>query len=82
VFNTELSNFLEKNQRLQLQIQVAILKITSCRTMCNFIFEKKQKIQDFMDKTNFFWYPALQPVGSFSHMVESRSSSKITRKIK
>jgi hypothetical protein len=44
----ELTNFLAKNQRLQLQIQVVILKITSCRTMC------KQKIQDFMDKTNFF----------------------------
>jgi hypothetical protein len=36
-FNTmELANFLEKNQRLQLQIQAITLKITSYRTMCNF----------------------------------------------
>ena len=46
----ELTNFLEKIQSLQLQIQVA----TSCRTMCNFLFLKIIKMQDFMDKTNFF----------------------------
>ena len=39
-FNTmELANFLEKNERLQLQIQVVTLKITSYRTMCNFLIK-------------------------------------------
>jgi hypothetical protein len=77
----ELTNFLEKNQRLQLQIQVVTLKITSCRTMCNFLNLKIIKIQDLMDKIIFFWYPALQPLGNFSHMATSRNSSKITRKM-
>jgi hypothetical protein len=48
----ELTNFLEKNQCLQLQIQAAILKITSYRTMSN-SFKIKIKIQDFMGKIIF-----------------------------
>jgi uncharacterized membrane protein YwzB len=39
----ELTNFLEKNQMLQLQIQVVTLKITSCKIMCNFFIEKGEK---------------------------------------
>jgi hypothetical protein len=50
----ELTKFLGKNQTLQLQIQVVILKITSCRTMCNVFMKMKQKIQDFTGKTNCF----------------------------
>jgi hypothetical protein len=34
-----------------------------------------------MDKTNFFLSHALHPLGSFSHMVACRSSSKNTGKI-
>jgi hypothetical protein len=35
-----------------------------------------------MGKTNFFLYiPALQPLGSFSHMVACRNSSENTRKM-
>jgi hypothetical protein len=34
-----------------------------------------------MDETNFFWYLAFQPFGTFSHITISRTSSKITRKI-
>jgi hypothetical protein len=49
----ELTNFLKENQRLQLQIQAVILKITSCKTMCNFFLKKNKEIQDFLDKTNF-----------------------------
>jgi hypothetical protein len=33
-------------------------------------------------KKHFFGYPTLQPLGSFSHMIGSRSSLKITRKMK
>jgi hypothetical protein len=50
--------------------------------MYNYFFEKNQKIQDFIDKTNFFLgILPFQPLGSFSHMAKSRSSSKITRKM-
>jgi uncharacterized membrane protein YwzB len=39
----ELTNFLEKNQMLQLQIQAVISKITLYRTMRNFILKKNKK---------------------------------------
>jgi hypothetical protein len=43
---------------------------------------KKVKNQDFMGKTNFFFEnPALQPLGSFSHMVACRSSLENTGKM-
>jgi hypothetical protein len=47
--------------------------------MCDFLYLKKQKIKGFMVKIKIFF--PLQPLGIFSHMVASRSSSKITRKI-
>jgi hypothetical protein len=47
----EFVNFLEKNQRLQYQIQAIILNITSCTTMCDIFILKKLKIQDFIGKT-------------------------------
>jgi hypothetical protein len=45
----DLANFLEKNPRLQHQIQAIMLKIISHRIMCDFYFFKV-KIQDFMSK--------------------------------
>jgi hypothetical protein len=40
------------------------------------------KNQDFMGKTNFFFEnPALQPLGSFSHMAACRSSLENTGKM-
>jgi hypothetical protein len=43
---------------------------------------KKVKNQDFMSKTNFcFEHPALQPLGSFSHMAACRSSLENTGKM-
>jgi hypothetical protein len=66
----ELTNFLEKNQKLQIQIQVVKLKITPYRTMSISLL-----------KNILLKYPAFQPLGSFSYMAASRSSSKITRKM-
>jgi hypothetical protein len=40
------------------------------------------EIQDSMDKTNIFWHLALHPLGSFSHVVAYRSSSKNKIKMK
>jgi hypothetical protein len=34
-----------------------------------------------MDKTNLFLIIRLQPLGTFSHITASRTSSKITRKM-
>jgi hypothetical protein len=42
---------------------------------------KKSENQDSMGKTNFFQYPALQPLGNFSHMAAHRSSSENTKKM-
>jgi hypothetical protein len=40
------------------------------------------KNQDFMGKINYFFsIPALQPLGSFSHMAACRSSSENTGKM-
>jgi hypothetical protein len=40
------------------------------------------KNQDFMGKTNYFFEnPALQPLGSFSHVAACRSSLEITGKM-
>jgi hypothetical protein len=51
----EIGNFLEKNQRLEHQIQAIILKIISCRIMCNFFNSKKVKNQDLIGKTSYFF---------------------------
>jgi hypothetical protein len=54
-FNTmELPNFLEKNQRLQHQIQVVPSMIISFGIMHIFLLKIKIKIQDFMDKIIYF----------------------------
>jgi hypothetical protein len=52
-FNTvDLIKFLEKNQKLQIQIITVTLKVTSCKTMSKKKGEKKVKKQDSMGKTN------------------------------
>jgi hypothetical protein len=53
-FNTmDLVKFLEKNQKLHIQIIAVTLKVLSCKTMCK---KKKLKVKNhnFMDKTNYF----------------------------
>jgi hypothetical protein len=51
----ELVKFLDKYQKLHIQIKAVTLKATSCRTMSkNSFCKKKVKIQDSMSKTNFF----------------------------
>jgi hypothetical protein len=49
----ELVKFLDKYQKFHIQIEVATLKVTSCRNMSKF-FWTKVKIQDSVGKTNFF----------------------------
>jgi hypothetical protein len=48
----ELVKFLERNQKLQIYIVAATLKVTLCRTIRKKM--KKVKNQDSMGKTNFF----------------------------
>jgi hypothetical protein len=51
----EFTNFLEKNQRLQHQIQVVTSKYTSCGTIHDlfyFILFLVKKNQEFMDNIN------------------------------
>jgi hypothetical protein len=60
------------------QIVAVKLKVMSCRTTSKKKSEKKVKNQDFMGKTNYFENPALQPLGSFSHMAACRSSLENT----
>jgi hypothetical protein len=50
----ELVKFLDKYQKIHIQIEAVTLKVTSCRTMSKNKFGKKVKIQDFVGKTNFF----------------------------
>jgi hypothetical protein len=78
-FNTmDLVKILEKNQKLQIQIIAVTLKVTSCRTMS----QKKSEKPRFYGKNKlFFENPALQPLGSFSHMAACRSSLENTRKM-
>jgi hypothetical protein len=53
-FNTvDLVKFLEKNQKLHIQIVAVTLKVTSCKTI-SIKKVQKVKIQDSMNKTNFF----------------------------
>jgi hypothetical protein len=75
-FNTmDLVKFLEKNQKLRIQIIVFTLKVTSYKTMSKKKSEKKVKNEDFMGKTNYFLRTLpLQPLGSFSHMAACRNS--------
>jgi hypothetical protein len=79
-FNTmDLVKILEKKKKLHIQIVAVTLNVTSCKTMSKKKSGKKVKNQDFMGKTNYFFEnPALQPLGSFSHMAACRSSLENT----
>jgi hypothetical protein len=50
----DLEKFLEKNQKLHIQILAVTLKVTSCRFISKKKKVKKVKNQDSMDKTNLF----------------------------
>jgi hypothetical protein len=82
-FNTlNLVKFLEKNKKLHTWIAAVTLKVTSCRTMSKKKKVKKSKKPRFYGQNKlFFSIPALQPLGSFSHMAAFRSSSENTGKM-
>jgi hypothetical protein len=81
-FNTmDLAKFLEKNKKLHILIVAVTLKVTSCRTMSKKKVKKSEKPRFYGQNKFFSWHPALQPLGSFSHMVACRSSSKNTGKM-
>jgi hypothetical protein len=79
-FNTmDLVKFFEKNQKLHIQIIAVTLKVMSCRTMSNKKKVKKSEKPRFYGQNKlFFENPALQPLGSFSHMAACRSSLENT----
>jgi hypothetical protein len=79
-FNTmDLIKILEKNQKLHIQIVVVTLKVTSCRTMSKIKKVKKSKKPRFYGQNKlFFENPALQSLGSFSHIGACRSSLENT----
>jgi hypothetical protein len=79
-FNTmDLVNSFEKNQKLLIQIVALTLKVMSCRTMSNKKEVKKSGKPRFYGQNKlFFENPALQPLGSFSHMAACRSSLENT----
>jgi hypothetical protein len=79
-FNTvDLIKILEKNQKLQIQIVAVTLKVTSCRTMSKKKKVKKSEKRRFYGQNKlYFENPALQPLGSFSHMAACRSSLENT----
>jgi hypothetical protein len=52
--NVDSIKFLEKNQKLLMQILMVTLKVTSCRTMSKNKKMKKNENKDSMGKTNFF----------------------------
>jgi hypothetical protein len=78
-FNTvDLVKFLEKNQKLHIQIIAVTLKATSCRTMSKKKVKKSEKPRFYGQNKLFFENPAFQPLGSFSHMAACRSSLENT----
>jgi hypothetical protein len=65
-FNTmNLVEFLEKNQKLHIQIVVVTLKVTSCRTMSKNKSEKKWKSKILWTKQTFFLAPYPSALGQF-----------------
>jgi hypothetical protein len=81
-FNTvALVKILENIQKLHIQIVVVTLKVMSCRTMSKKKSEKNEKSRFYGQNKLFFENPALQPLGSFSHMAACRSSLENTRKM-
>jgi hypothetical protein len=75
----DLGIFLGKNQKLHIQIIAVTLKVMSCRTTSKKEKLKKCERPRFYEQHKlFFENPALQPLGSFSHMVAWRSSLENT----
>jgi hypothetical protein len=78
-FNTmDLVKILQNNQKLHIQIVAVTLKVTSCKTMSKKKVKKSEKPRFYGQNKLFFENPALQPLGSFSHMAACRSSSENT----
>jgi hypothetical protein len=78
-FNTmDLAKFLEKNQKLHIQIVSVTLKVMSCRTMSKKKSEKSEKPRFYGQNKLFFENLVLQPLGSFSHVAACRSSLENT----
>jgi hypothetical protein len=75
-FNTmDLIKILEINQKLHIRIVAVTLKVTSCKNMSKKKKVKKSEKPRFYGQNKlFFENPALQPLGSFSHMAACRSS--------
>jgi hypothetical protein len=81
-FNTvDLVKILYKNQKLHIQIVVVTLKVTSCRTRSTKKCEKSEKPRVYGQNKLFIENPALQPLGSFSHMAACRSFLENTGKM-
>jgi hypothetical protein len=74
----DLVKILEKNQKLHIQIVAVTLKVTSCKTKTEKKSEKSEKPRFYGQNKLFFENPALQPLGSFSHMIACRSSLENT----
>jgi hypothetical protein len=73
-FNTmDLVKFLEKDQKLHIQIIAVTLKVTSCKTMSKKKVKKSEKPRFYEQNKLLFENPALQPLGSFRHMAACRS---------
>jgi hypothetical protein len=70
----DLVKILEKNQKLHIQIVAVTLKVTSYKTMSKKKSEKSGKPRFYGQNKLFFENPALQPLGSFSHMAACRNS--------
>jgi hypothetical protein len=64
----DLVKILEKNQKLHIQIVAVTLKVTSWRIMSKKKLKKSEKQGFYGQNKLFFENPALQPLGSFSHM--------------
>jgi hypothetical protein len=75
----DLVKILEKNKKLHIQIVAVTLKVMSCRTMSKKRKVKKSEKPRFYGQNKlYFENPALQPLGSFSHMAACRSSLENT----
>jgi hypothetical protein len=71
----------KKIQKLHIQIIEVTLKVTSCRTMSKKKKWNKVKPRFYGQNKLFFEHPALQPLGSYSHMAACRSSLENTGKL-
>jgi hypothetical protein len=77
----ELVKFLDKYQKLHIQIKVVTLKATSYRSMSQVFLEKSEYPRFCGQYKLLFKHTALQPLGSFSHMATCRSSLENSGKL-